>query len=105
VIRIFSVALLLVVTNAGASLGDEVKVSQANKTFAPGAVTIKAGGKIDFVNDDTIAHNVLARGTPEDFNLGIIKPGTEKDVTLIAPGVYDVRCAIHPAMKMTVTVE
>jgi plastocyanin len=104
VIRIFVIALLLIVAKAGLSIGDEIKVNQANKTFAPGAVTIKAGDTVDFVNDDTIAHNVLARGTPEDFNLGIIKPGTEKDVTLIAPGIYDVRCAIHPGMKLTVTV-
>jgi plastocyanin len=104
VIRIFVIAVLLVVAKAGLSIGDEIKVNQANKTFAPSAVTIKTGDTVDFVNDDAIAHNVLARGTPEDFNLGIIKPGDEKKATFSTPGAYEVRCAIHPGMKMTVTV-
>ena len=104
-IRILAIAALLVIAKAGLSIGDEIKVSQANKTFAPGDVTIKSGDSLDFVNDDKIAHNVLSKGAPEDFNLGIIKPGDEKKATLIAPGVYDVRCAIHPGMKMKVTVQ
>jgi plastocyanin len=105
VFRILVIAALLVIAKAGLSIGDEIKVGQANKTFAPGAVTIKSGDTIDFVNDDKIAHNVITKGAPENFNLGVIKPGDEKKATLIAPGIYDVRCAIHPGMKMTVTVQ
>jgi plastocyanin len=105
VLRILAIAALLVIAKAGLSIGDEIKVNQAGKTFAPGAVTVKSGDTVDFVNDDTIAHNVITRGSPEDFNLGIIKPGEDKKTTLTAPGIYDVRCAIHPGMKMTVTVQ
>ena len=103
--RILAIAALLVIAKAGLSIGDEIKVNQANKTFEPGAITIKSGDTVDFVNGDTIAHNVISRGSPEDFNLGVIKPGDEKDVTFSVPGAYDVRCAIHPGMKMTVTVQ
>jgi plastocyanin len=99
------IGALLVVAKIGFSLGDEVKVNQANKAFDPGAVTIKTGDTVDFVNGDTVAHNVFTRGTPQDFSLGTIKPGDEKKVTFSTPGTYDVKCAIHPGMKMTVTVQ
>jgi plastocyanin len=105
VIRAFAIGALLVVANIGCSLGDEVKVNQVNKSFDPGAVTIKAGDTIDFANGDTIAHNVYTRGSPQDFSLGTMKPGADKKVTFSAPGSYDVKCAIHPGMKMTVTVQ
>ena len=104
-VRILVLAALLVIAKAGLSIGDEIKINQANKTFAPGDVTVKSGDTLDFVNDDSIAHNIITRGSPEDFNLGVIKPGDDKKTTLIAPGVYDVRCAIHPGMKLKVTVQ
>jgi plastocyanin len=100
-----ALAALLSVGLAGPAAADEVKVSQANKMFAPGDVTIKSGDAVDFVNDDTIAHNVYTRGTPQDFSLGTIKPGDSKSVTFEKSGTYNVKCAIHPAMKMTVNVE
>lgn len=104
-IRALVIGALLVIAKIGLSLGDEVKVNQVNKTFDPGAVTIKSGDTVDFVNGDKIAHNVFTRGTPEDFSLGVMKPGDDKKVTFTAPGTYDVKCAIHPGMKMTVTVQ
>ena len=104
-IRILTIAALLVIAKAGLSIGDEIKISQANKAFAPGAVTVKSGDTVDFVNDDKIAHNVMTKSSPEDFSLGTIKPGDTKKTTLTAPGTYDVRCAIHPGMKMTITVQ
>ena len=103
-LKVLAISALLLVAMAGLSIGDEIKVNQANKTFDPGAVTIKSGDTIDFVNGDAIAHNVFTRGTPQDFSLGIMKPGDEKKATFSTPGAYDVRCAIHPGMKMTVTV-
>ena len=104
-IRFIILAALMMVAKAGLSIGDEVKVNQINKTFDPGSVTVKAGDTVDFVNGDTIAHNVYTRGTPQDFSLGTMKPGDDKKVTFSAPGTYDVKCAIHPGMKMTVTVQ
>jgi plastocyanin len=105
VIRVLIIAVLLLVAKAGLSIGDEIKVNQVNKTFDPGAVTVKVGDTVDFTNGDKIAHNVYTRGTPQDFSLGTMKPGDEKKVTFTTPGSYDVKCAIHPGMKMTVTVQ
>src|SRR5436305_30733 len=83
----------------------DVKVNQVNKSFDPGDLTIKAGDTVDFVNSDTVTHNVFTRGSPQDFSLGSMKPGDDKAVTFSTAGVYEVRCAIHPIMKMTITVQ
>jgi len=83
----------------------DVKVSQINKMFDPGDLTIKAGDTVHFVNNDTVTHNVFTRGSPQDFSLGSIKPGDDKPVTFSTAGIYEVRCAIHPTMKMTITVQ
>ena len=104
-LRIIALAALLMIAKVGLSLGDEIKVNQANKAFDPGAVTVKTGDTVDFANGDTVAHNVYTRGTPQDFSLGVIKPGDDKKVTFSTPGTYEVKCAIHPGMKMTVTVQ
>ena len=105
-LKTIAITVLLLIATVGLSIAaDEVKVNQANKTFDPGAVTIKTGDTVDFANGDTVAHNVYTRGSPQDFSLGVIKPGDDKKVTFSTPGIFDVRCAIHPGMKMTVTVQ
>ena len=39
-----------------------------------------------------------------EFNLGSVGPGTSVPVAFDNAGTVDVICAIHPRMKMTVTV-
>jgi plastocyanin len=39
-----------------------------------------------------------------EFNLGSLKPGTATPVTFAEAGEATVICAIHPRMKMKVTV-
>jgi plastocyanin len=83
---------------------EEVAVGQAGKTFNPGDVKVHVGDSVKFNNDDTVTHAVLVHG-PAETNLGQIKPGDAKSVTFDQAGTYDVKCAIHPKMKLTVTVE
>lgn len=86
------------------ALAEEVSVGQAGKMFTPDTLQIKAGDSVKFNNDDTVTHAVLVHG-PAESNLGQIKPGEAKSVTFDQPGTYEVKCAIHPKMKLTVTVQ
>jgi plastocyanin len=83
---------------------EEVTVGQAGKTFNPADLQIKVGDSVSFNNDDTVTHAVLVKG-PAETNLGPIKVGEAKSVTFDAPGTYDVKCAIHPKMKLTIAVQ
>ena len=84
----------------------ETAVDQLDLQFVPTSVTINAGDSIRFTNSDRIAHDVTIvnpDGTSEDKGMNSYMVGII--VTFPKPGVYQVRCKIHPTMGMTVTVK
>lgn len=94
--------LVLLMLFAASARAEEVTVSQKEKTFAPGTVTVKKGQSVTFSNDDSVAHNVFSKGAK--FNLKIQAPGEKKSFSFDEPGTHEVRCAIHPKMILKVTV-
>ena len=93
---------------AGLSLGAlaaaNQEIHQKGRVFSVENVTIKKGGALTFVNDDTIPHNILSTTKGNEFNLGSQAPGAATDVTFKEAGDVQVLCAIHPRMKMIVKV-
>ena len=85
---------------------NEITISQMDKKFAPAVITIKAGDSLRFVNDDAINHNVFTEISPGNtFNSGLQKPGASSTVVFAKAGDHEVRCGIHPRMKMIVHVQ
>jgi plastocyanin len=80
-------------------------VSQKDKQFSVTTLTVKAGEKVTFRNDDKITHNVFTISKGMEFNLKIQPPGTSTDYTFAKPGVAELQCAFHPKMKLTVTIK
>lgn len=93
--------------DAVAQPGGMPVVGQKDKTFSQEAVTLKAGGSIRFVNDDTVAHNITVReaGGGGSRAGALQRPGEESTVAFPNAGEHEVRCAIHPRMRMAVTVQ
>lgn len=84
----------------------ETVVDQRDLNFVPTAVTIAAGDAVRFTDTDHITHNITVTspdGTSEDK--GMDRYHEDIVVPFAKPGVYQVHCKIHPAMKMTVTVK
>lgn len=84
----------------------ETVVDQRDLAFVPNAVTIAVGDTVRFTDTGRITHNitiVYPDGTPEDK--GMDRYGEDIIVHFTKPGVYQVRCLIHPMMHMTVTVK
>ena len=80
-------------------------ISQKNKAFSQAAVAVKPGEDVAFVNDDAVVHNVFS-GTPGmAFNLKTQAPGSTAQISFDKEGTVDVRCAIHPTMKLTITIK
>ncbi|MFI1302583.1 cupredoxin domain-containing protein [Streptomyces sioyaensis] len=72
--------------------------------FKPAALSVRPGGTVTVVNEDSTTHTVTATGS-KPFDTGSIGPG--KTVTFKAPGKagsYPFLCTIHPYMKGTLTV-
>jgi len=98
----FAVMALLASTAQAATLN----VDQNNLKFSPNTLTVKAGDTVSYLNNDDVTHNINvidAEGDPDDK--GLQKPKQTITAKFDKPGEYQVRCAIHPKMKMTVTVQ
>lgn len=81
-----------------------VLISQKKRTYAPGAVTIKPGDTLRVINDDIFLHHAFVDTEALRFDSGSMEEGETRDIQFDAPGRYEVRCAIHPKMKLDVTV-
>ena len=89
-----------------ADSGGDVTVGQKNREFTVKEARVKTGGTVKFVNDDTVAHNVIVTMPGGKLrNTGVQEPGQSASMQFSDPGKYDVECAIHPQMKMTVNVQ
>jgi plastocyanin len=73
------------------------ELDQKAKTFIPHVLAVTAGDTVEFLNHDTIAHNVYSPDN-ETYNLGVFKPGEKRTYTFKSAGVYTQLCSIHPEM-------
>ena len=104
--RGIAVLVLIGSSFALAASAPDADIDQKGIRFSMPAVTVRAGGVVRFHNHDDVTHNIMvidADDMPDDQ--GLQKPGEVITAHFPAPGTYQVRCAIHPKMKMTVTVE
>lgn len=81
-------------------------VSQKGREFHPDALTIQRGDTIIIVNDDgDLRHHAYVDSAKFSFDSGDQEPGSRTPITFPVAGDFDVLCAIHPKMKLTVHVE
>jgi plastocyanin len=100
-------ALLAAAILSGLSVGAlaaNLTIMQKGRVFSSESVTVKKGGAVTFVNDDTVPHNIISTSKGNEFDLGSQPPGASTDVTFNQAGEVQVICAIHPRMKMMVKV-
>jgi plastocyanin len=104
--RAFLLAATLPLALAGAAPRRVVEhlVTQKDKSFAPGTITVHPGDMVVFKNEDNVAHNVFSSTSGFAFNLKSQAPGTAEPVSFDKEGTVEVRCAFHPTMKLTVVV-
>ena len=94
-------AALLVLAPATAFADDHV-VIQKGRRFNPGEVTIRKGDTVTFTNDDEFIHQIYADGL---FDTDEKAPGQKLTESFPNAGTFEVRCHIHPKMKLVVHVK
>src|SRR5206468_12349652 len=100
-------AVFVFVISAGLSVGalaGNQMIHQQGRVFGPDIISVKKGEALTFMNDDTVPHNIISTSKGNEFNLGSQSPGSSTDVTFKEPGDAQIICAIHPRMKMVVTI-
>ena len=80
-------------------------IGQKNRAFSATELTIRPGDTITFKNLDEVTHNVFSATPQMEFDIRRQAPGGASTVTLENAGVAEVRCSIHPKMKLMVTVK
>jgi len=100
------VTILVLLGFASPACAAEVAVDQHDLKFVPGNVTINVNDTIRFTDSDHITHNITISGPDgRSEDKGMDRYGQDIIVPFAKPGLYKVRCHIHPTMAMTVTVK
>lgn len=76
-----------------------------NFAFAPASLTVKAGTKVTWTNNDSTVHDVTSTDGPavdaattSTFSSGTLNQGDSFSFTFSKPGTYYYECTIHAAM-------
>jgi plastocyanin len=85
-----------------------VLVDQKGLLFQPHIVVVEVGTTVDFLNSDTVAHNVFWPAISGDkkagHNLGTWPKGEKKSYKFDKAGVVPLLCNVHPEMSGYVVV-
>jgi plastocyanin len=98
--RLLLLFLLLPAAAVAADAGHTI--SQKGRAFRPTEVTINRGETLTFTNEDSFIHQIYVDGL---FDSEEKAPGENLNETFPAAGTFQVRCHIHPTMRMTVRVK
>lgn len=76
-------------------------VSISNLQFVPKTLTVAAGTKVTWTNNDSTGHNVIFT----DFHSKALAPGKKFSHVFTTAGSFSYKCTLHPGMtgKIVVT--
>jgi plastocyanin len=76
------------------------KMNQKNMQFVPHVLPVLAGTTVDFLNSDSVLHNVFSPDACSDrFNLGTWPQGQIKSFTFKKECFAALLCKVHPEME------
>ncbi|WP_017932207.1 cupredoxin domain-containing protein [Robiginitomaculum antarcticum] len=88
-----------------AQAGTSHIISQKNRSYAPGQITINKGDTLKIVNDDIFLHHTYIDSGGMSYDSGGMEQGEIRNITFDEAGNYLIKCDIHPKMKLDVTVQ
>lgn len=89
---------------AGLAWATNFPVTQRDRAFSTASLAVKKGDVVQIANADTVVHHIYVESSGFNYDSGEQPVGRTLDVAFPLPGTFDVLCAIHPRMKLTVTV-
>jgi plastocyanin len=102
---LFAAGIVIFISAFAGQAQPPYAVSQKGRQFRPGEITIKRGELVQIVNDDgDLRHHAYVDSDTFHFDSGDQEPGSRTNIAFPATGDFDVLCAIHPKMKLTVHV-
>jgi len=88
--------------------GKPFVIDQKGLLFIPHVLVVPVGATVDFLNSDSVAHNVFWMGISGNkklgHNLGTWPKGEKRTFKFDNPGVVPLLCNVHPEMSAYVVV-
>ncbi|HVT63718.1 MAG TPA: cupredoxin family copper-binding protein [Mycobacteriales bacterium] len=91
--------------NSPSTVSGKPIVTISGFAFHPSTLTVKAGTKVTFVQQDAVPHDVAGSGTSAFIHSPTLMKGQSYTVTFSKPGTYNYICSIHPRMQAKVIVQ
>jgi plastocyanin len=85
----------------GVVLAADRSVTIADFAFSPGTVTITAGDRVTWTNEDAVEHTATGDG----WDTGLLAQGGSGSIRFDRAGTYAYICTPHPSMTGTVVVQ
>lgn len=98
------VFLLLVSVSEMVAAAAVHRIAQKGRAFAVPEITINSGDTVLFTNEDEFLHQIYVASGGMTFDSNEQAPGQTIEVNFPRPGIFTVRCHIHPKMLLTVHV-
>jgi plastocyanin len=97
---------LFLVLPAAAFAADEAHtIVQKGRAFRPAEVSISRGESLTFTNGDEFIHQIYVQSPDFSFDSDEKNPGQNISESFTTAGTFEVRCHIHPKMKLVVRVK
>jgi plastocyanin len=77
----------------------------ASYKFMPASASLKAGGKVTWLNRDADKHTATAKPDGAAFDTDTLTTGRSKTIVLSKPGTYKYYCVYHAFMEGTIIVK
>jgi Icc protein len=94
---------MAVMASGGASTDSATEVKIDNFAFAPGAITVKRGTQVTWINQDDIPHTVDS--TEGKFKSAALDTDQKFEFRFTEPGEYPYYCRMHPKMTGSIIVQ
>ncbi|HJX85264.1 MAG TPA: carboxypeptidase regulatory-like domain-containing protein [Candidatus Angelobacter sp.] len=78
-------------------------MDQKGMLFVPHVLVVPVGSTVDFLNSDSVQHNVFWKGKT-GHNLGTWPKGEKRSFKFDSPGVVSLFCNVHPEMSAYIIV-
>jgi plastocyanin len=98
-------ALIIGFAAVAAVANTPLVASQKHSAFSPGVISLTPGETLTVGNDDRMTHRLYVESAALKFDAGDQGPGRNVAITFAQAGDYEVLCAVHPEMKLTVHVQ
>ncbi len=85
-------------------LKEKPVLDQRNLIFVPHILPVLSGTTVQFLNSDSVRHNVFSPSKTKQFNLGTYSAGVVREVTFEKTGKVTLLCNVHTEMSAYIVV-